>query len=373
MSGFSDRVGIQIFINGREFPLDRVNSFETLHISCSARLFIPMMNLRIRDAARWLSKTQDLVDGVPIIITYENQGVRRTHRFRLHNFTDVQDSTGISYSIDGYLDNPLWWLASDVQIIKGTSNEVIARIAEKCKLDYRGTKTTDSQLWAQKNKKYHEFAKTVTRHGYVDNESCMVLAYDLDDKLFYTNVSVKKEAVAKFFTARFDQNAYTVTDVQNKNRSGIMNNISGYAEGVRNQSLFNLNQSSLKDKVDAVKLSQKLMLHSDLYNLVNQSRVFFRPIDAGNVHSNYDAAAYQNKRIANLYAFNVEVTIAEPTKDVRLLDFVDFEAKTQDGQVAAMSGRYIVTSRVIYIQGINYNEKFELTRQGLNTTAESQI
>jgi hypothetical protein len=256
-------------------------------------------------------------------------------------------------------------------MIRGTSNDVIGQIASTCGVDYLGTKTSDGQVWIQKNRKYNEYASAIADHGYIDGQSCMHLGYDIDNKLIYSNIVEKKNPTAVFLTSKYTQNTYTVTDFQVLNRSGLMNTISGYAEAIRDQSIFSTT-STLTDEVDVVRQTQKLMLHSDVYDAVTQSRVFFRPINAGNVHSNYQIAKYQNKRIANLYSLNVEVVVSQPTENVRLLDNVVYESKMQDGRNTAYSGNYIVTSRVIYIQGFNYNEKFELTRQGLNIAANSQ-
>jgi hypothetical protein len=256
--------------------------------------------------------------------------------------------------------------------IIGTSDKVINTIADNCGIKYIGVKTSDSQEWWPKNRKNHEFAVDTAKRGYINDESCLQLAYDLDNVLIYANIAESKQPTGLFLTAKYAENSYNVTDFRIKNDSGLMNNLNGYAEDVRKQSLLSLD-SELFDTVKLVRISQKIMMDSKIYNSIKQSRVFFRPIDSGSLHENYELAYYQNRRIAGTYALGIEVIVNQPTKNVKLLDCVEYTTMLQDGLVTAYSGKFIVTSRVIYIQGINYFEKLELTRQGLNSNAPTQM
>ena len=373
MEGFTDKVQIELMINDRIFPFDHVNILETIHMSCSTRISTPMLYMKIIDSSNWLSKTQDLLDGTPISITYIVQGVKTTRQFRLHSFKEQLAPSGVSYTIDGYLDTVPYWLMTTSDPITGSSNFVIESIANTCQITYAGTKTADSMTWIPMNKRYHQFAHDVASHGFVDEQSCMQLAYDLDDVLIYSNVAENKDVKKTFLTAKYDEKTYTVTDFQPKAKSGLMNAISGYAEEQHEQSILTLTPT-VTNKASVKSLTSKLLMNKGIYNTINkQGKVFYRPINAGNTHENYWLAYYQNKRLSNLYSFGMDLVIAQPSTNVRLLDFINYEARLQDGQITAYSGKYLVTARVVYIQGNNYYEKFEVSRQGVNAPVETQL
>ncbi len=373
MDGFSDKVQIELVINGRKFPFDQVNILETLHMSCSTKVSTPMMFMKLIDSAHWLSKTQDLLDGTPISITYIVQGIKKVRNFRLHSFKESLAPSGIAYSIDGYLDTVPYWLKSVSQPVIGSSDFILQSIANDCRINYKGTKTSDSMTWFPINKKYHEFAGEVAAHGFVNEQSCMQLAYDLDDVLIYANLAEDKAIKGFFLTAKYDENTYTVTDFQPKSKTGLMNAVSGYAEEMREQSILTITPD-ITNKAKVKSLTSRLMLNKNIHKTVDQQgQVYFRPIDAGNTHENYWSAYYQNKRLANMYGFGLDLVIAQPSEGVQLLDVINYEARLQDGQVTAYSGKYVVTARVIFIHGNNYFEKFEVCRQGINAVVESQI
>ncbi len=373
MLRIKDRVELQLIFNGKEFPFDRVNSLDFLHMSCSTRLSIPMIHVRVKDAAEWFSKNQDLVDGAPIVVTIIVQGQSRTFRFRLNKFKELLSGDGVTYDIDGYYNAPGYWLASTSEGFTGSSDTVLKEIATRTGIgEYVGTPTADSQLWQTTNKKYHEFARHIAGHGYVNDTSCMQLAYDLSNTLIYKNVGERTASTSTFLASKYKQNTYTATDFRVTSNSGIYNAVSGYAEEVRFTDPVKGVQGLL-DKVQSNKLSMKMMMNDAIYKGVDQARVRFRPIGAGNVNESYEKAEYQNRRLANLFSFGAEIVTPDVTT-TKLLDFIEYEvAVPENGTVNAYSGTYLVTSRAIMIQGINYFEKFEVVRQGLNGTANTQV
>jgi hypothetical protein len=108
-----------------------------------------------------------------------------------------------------------------------------------------------------------------------------------------------------------------------------------------------------------------LLVNTGVQQLVKQSRVSFEPLNAGNVHDNYERALYQNRRVSNLFSSGIEVSTAERT-NIQLLDTVQVSIDTPDQYMKVYSGTYRVASRVVYVVGNNYSEKFELFRRTLN-------
>jgi len=370
MFHLKNRLGIQIIINQKEFPFDRVNALDFLHMCCSTRLDIPMLHFRVKDAAKFLVADQDLIDGAAIQINIVIRNQIQSFSFRLHTFKQIFDTTGPSYDIDAYLDSVSYWLATTSKAVSGSSNTVLSQIAQNCGISYYvGTTTADTQTWFPKNKRWREFARSLALHGYVDDQSCMVLGFDLDNKLIYKNLISKptQKQAAVFITAKHAEGSFIATDYKIKNQSGFLNSVGGgYAGEIQVTSVMSTTQTSI-NTTQGTRTTSKFMINSEVYNEVKlQGRVSFRPIDGGNVHQNYEKAAYQNVRVSSLFSFGLELITTDVT-GLNLLDYVGFVASVPEGKpVQAYSGNYFITSRTIYIQGLNYFEKLELCNQGLN-------
>jgi hypothetical protein len=69
--------------------------------------------------------------------------------------------------------------------------------------------------------------------------------------------------------------------------------------------------------------------------------------------------------VSNLFSSGIEVSTAERT-NIQLLDTVQVSIDTPDQYMKVYSGTYRVASRVVYVVGNNYSEKFELFRRTLN-------
>jgi hypothetical protein len=97
----------------------------------------------------------------------------------------------------------------------------------------------------------------------------------------------------------------------------------------------------------------------------------YGPIDVGNVHSNYERAAYQNMRFANLYSMDVEFLVLTPTP-LTLFNKFTFALEVENEKLdPAYSGNYITAAKAIYVQGTNYAEKIVGTRTGTDNAYTS--
>lgn len=371
---FKNRLELYLLFGEKEFPFAPVNSLDFLHMSCSVSLAVPMLHFKVKDVAKWMVKNQVLVDGAVIKIILKVQGSSRTYQFRLNSFKEILDPTGPTYEVDAYYDAITWWLASSADMTRGTSADVIESIATKCNFpNFFKTNTADYQVWIQRNMRYHEYASFIASHGYLNDNSCMQLAFDLSGNLIYKDVTDKRSVSEVFSTAKYQEGSLIATDFKVKNRSGLLNALSGYADEMLAPSVITGGSPDIFKTVPITKLTNKLMVNADIYNNVEKGRVLYAPVDCGNVHANYIKAKYQNARIASTYAFGLELITPQISK-VSLLDFIQFVSQ-QPGEKSdnAFSGTYLVTSRVVYIQGINYYEKIEAVRHGLNAAVNSQM
>ena len=370
-----DRLTLSLFINDAEFPFDRVNSLNYLHMSSSTRIALPMIRINLIDAAGFFTKNVKLVDGAQIrVIIKTNAGGTATYRFRYNTHHSQSGPSGLTYDIDGYLDAPLYWLKSSTDPIKGTSREVLYEIANRCGLSFSGDMTNDSQVWLPMNKKNWKFVKDVVDHGYKDDHSCMQSVVTLKQQLRYYDISdFPNSSLNRFVSGgKTIDNTYRVSDFKPKSKSGTMNTLSGYASQMNTPSVTSAEVTSV-DKVKIRKTTTTLAVNSKLYSNVTEGSVQHRPIDCGNVNSNYEQGLYQNRRLSNLYSVGLDFITPDFT-GVDPLDYISFEANTTDAkpQDKTYSGLYLVCSKAIYIQGINYYERFEVCRAGLDAAVPGQ-
>jgi hypothetical protein len=367
-----DRMELSITFNGKEFPLQPVNSLDFLHMSCGTQLSIPILHFRVIDTVSWLATNNALVDGALIHILLKVKDVQRSFYFRYFTHKEILTTTGVSYEIDAYFNNVPYWLSSTVTPVKGTSSFVLQEMAKRCNIStYLGNATADEQVWIPANKVNWNFAKFIATHGYVNDASCMQLGFDFNDALIYKNITQKLAATATFITGLFRSQTHLVSDFRLKNQSGLLNAVSGYDDKLFSPSV--IENDAEHSKVQINKLTQKAMINNEIWDKTDRSRVLFSPINVGNVHTNYERATYQNDRIANTYSYGLEIVTPDVT-NVKLLDLVDFECNRPNDQGdRASSGTYLVVSRTLFIKGINYAEKLGIVRHGLNATVSSQV
>jgi hypothetical protein len=201
MYSINDRIHIGVYFNGEEFPFDRVNALDCLHMSCSTKVGVPMLFLKLTDALGWITNQPRILSDstrITIVIRTSNDSTQSTYSFRLNSAKhQMISNVGASYEMDAYFDVPKYWHGSAVTPIKGTSNEVLTQIAGYSDLIYKGTSTSDSQVWWPRNTQYHEWARRVSERGYVNDQSCMQLGLDLEETLVYRNISSMGTPVAR--------------------------------------------------------------------------------------------------------------------------------------------------------------------------------
>lgn len=364
-----DRLFVSILFNGQEFPFE-TNSLDFLHMSSSVRTALPILTFKVTDVKKFLTLNNFLVDGTRITVTAGKEQQKTAYNFRLFSFKEIP-SNSPEYKIHAYLDAPLYWASSLVEAQKGTSNEVLKKMADRCGMTYSGVNTSDSQNWLPQNLTIREFVRQVAYHGWANDSSCMQAAVTLDRVLRYRNVSdFDTYPVKDFFaTTKVTDKIKPMTDYAIVNRAGFMNVTTGYQETRVVQSVIeedDAKHSSLTFK----KNSAKLMMSADVKSQVDRNKFSFAPVDVGNTHANYEKAAYQNRRMGNLFALGLDMMTPE-FSSADLLDVVNIEMELPDVKGSRQySGKYLVLSKVIYVQGGNYYEKLELARHGLNEPKE---
>ncbi len=362
----SNRLEVSIFINDQEYPLDKLNLLNALHITTTVRGSLPLLTMSITDVTHSFDRLK-LQDGIPIRVTLKPNGQdTRVYRFRKFDHKSVPDGGAFTWTIYAYWDAAQFWNTTTAAGIQGTSNDVLQQIAGLCGLKYDGTATNDPQLWMPKNKAYRMFAKDIVSTGYVNDTSCMVAGVDLDATLRYKNVNALPKATKRIVAYRYEANAVTAVDVSLSASSGFNNAVTGYQN-------MRYVQSSIADDIhtqlqdlEFTRDSTAPLYNTTLKDKLGRGPVRFGPIDVGNVHENYERASYQNLRYRNLFSMGIEVLVSN-IADFQLLEQVNFSAQKEDlNQNQMVSGDYTVSGHSIYVQGANYFEKLGLTRHGTN-------
>jgi hypothetical protein len=371
----NDRIYLQVVINGKDFPFDKLNLLDSLHIVESTRLYVPQLSLKVVDATKFLLTNNLLVDGAKIKVTIGLDDAKKTYDFRLFNAKDALGSGGDDYHISGYLDVPKFWIESTVDSLTGTPTEALQKIATACGMSFEGTRTSDSQIWVPYNTRYCEWARQITEHAWVDDQSCMQSVVTADKKLRLVNVTNVSRKPTEIFSNRGNyKSSFPITDFNVLSKSGFFNMASGYQDTRIAQSLTTAASGDLDlSQVNVKRNSRKLNVNADLKELVKQSRVSYAPIDVGNTGKNYERALYQNRRLSNLFTFGAEFVVPVFV-EANVLDSVLCDLSKPDvAGIREISGAFILTSKVVYIQGMNFYQKCEVYRHGMNTTNTTQV
>jgi hypothetical protein len=368
-----DRIYVQILINDVDIPLDKLNVLDYLHIVESVRIYLPMLTLRLIDATKFLSQNNLLGDGAIIKISIGLGTIKRVYEFRKFNHEETLGAGGTEYLISGYLNVPNYWVASSFTPMKGTPTEVLKKIALGCNLKFEGVTTSDSQIWMPYNTRWCEYARQVAERAWVDKESCIQIAVTGQGVMRMVNVSdfeTRKPAEA-FSNNGDDKSAFPISDYNTIAKSGFFNVASGYQDSKIVQTLTAHTDVDL-DKLVVKRNSRKISINKDVKDQVGQARVAYAPIDVGNVSSTYEKALYQNRRLSNLYNYGANF-VTPRLVDSEVMDLVVCEfSKPEVSDVQEISGVFLLTSKVTYIEGLNFYQKCEVFRHGLNLAKDNK-
>ncbi len=318
-----------------------------------------MLHMVLYDNTDFFPNSGVLGDATKIALTVGTSESSDTYAFRLNSFSKVASPGGPRYEMDAYLDVPLYWSATTKGSFRGSSNDALQNIASVCKLKYSGTPTSDSQVWYSGNHQNHEWARMTSERGYKSTNSCMQLGLDLSSTLVYADVMEKSQPVSRFSVGDPKPGYYLASDFLPSSTAGSTNHFSGYKESAVTQSLFTQGQQTLSEVSMFVPSNTKLLVNDSVTSSLKRGRVYFTAIDCGNVHSFYEKALYQNRRLTGLFNLRMEMVTPMHTK-LKLLDMIEVTVDSKNKEQQAFSGNYRIASRVVYIHDMNYYEKFEL-------------
>lgn len=363
-----DRLSLKVLFNGEEFLFGRANSLEFLHMVQSTKIGVPMLHMALQDNVGFLSQSKHLGDGaiIQIILSSRSEGKTTSYVFRLNSFKPTPNSGAYRYEIDGYLNCPVYWHASQRESIEGTSKSVLSKIAALSNLYFSGDETSDDQIWIPGNRYYYAWAQEIASRGFRSDNSCMQLALNLNRLVTYKDISAPSQPTERFNFGGYLQGTLLASDVTPMLASGTLNHHAGYADMLVEQDT-EVEDSQVNSKVQVSLQSSEggLQVNSNVKGAVERSTVRLAPIDVGNVHPNYEKAFYQNRRISSLFSTQVSVVTPALT-GLNCLDTVGLTVDQAYDYLQSYSGNYRVGSRTIWVSGNDYFEKLALFRRTIN-------
>ena len=371
-----DRVSIRLFFEDTEVLFSQINSLNFLHMSCSSKIGIPMIHLSLSDPTELISTRKLLGEGSRVqVILSSGFGFKEsnTYLFRVNKHRKLAASPSTTYELDGYLDSPGYWIQTALKPRKGTSNDVLASIAEDCGLNYDGENTSDEQVWLPANRRYHVWARSIAEHGYKSETSAMKLGLELDGKLIYRDICDLAEAKHRVTLSSKVKDHIHATDFRPTTSAGFNNVRHAYKSASVYQPLMKMPDEGISYFDEEVTVDQysdevTFLRNPHLAEQLTRGPVNFRPLDFGNVHENYHRSTYQSARLNSLFSLGGSLITGEVTA-VRLFDNVNVILSASSGteHEKPFSGIYKTLSRSVYVNAGNYYEKLELLRRAYST------
>lgn len=364
-----DRLDFQMSVGGQQVDMEQ-NMLDFFHVVESVRLYVPMMTIRFKDINKFFTRNELLVDGAPIVVSVAVEQKKTIYPFRLFSHKSILSGGVTTYTLHAYLDVPRYWTESIDTPLMDTASGVLATLCSQSGMTYEGVSTNDKQIWIPQNKRRAEFAKYLVQHSYIDDQSCCQMGVLIDKRMRMVNTSVFNTfPVKEAFSNSESQSQQVITDFNMLNRSGFFNALTGYKAQQVVQSV--MKDDEILDKLDVKKNSRHLSMSSLLSQSIGQNKVSFSPIDTGNVNDNYEKARYQNDRLSNLFTFGVEFVTPRLVAS-NLLDVITCDLSSPGAaSVTSMSGKYMMTSKIAYIENMNFYQKVEAYRQGNNSSRDN--
>lgn len=382
MLNINNKFYVSIKVGGKTLNLDSV-TLKSMTLQSNALFSFPTACIELSDSIRYFD-TNPLLDGTTIDI---QAGIdyskldKPLYRFRVYSVTHKESGSVVYYKINCIFNAPKYINESFKGAFNSSSASAISEIAKTCGLISDVDATTDNQVWYGAARKRYVIAKEISEASYLNPNSCYALGLTLDSKLKLKNISaINISASNNLFVQghKVSANVVSVLDKKESTNSGLFNNLSAYKfEGI--EQLTEGNYLSH----DTLKLSSKsttINVNSTLNSKLESGTVKVYPVTTGNKHSNAYQAKYQNTRIKSTYGNTLNILINQES-NLDLFDAIKYVCfDNLNGQVKInnkLSGGYIISGKIIYIESGNYYEKIQITRQGYNldtiTAGDKQI
>ena len=372
---------IDIKFGGQDIP-GQPDLFDEVCIIENATQLVPTMTFKINDAHNDLIRSLHISDGmkVDVRISETDKDQQELANFRVFGGDTVRNfSEGHYNEFNCILDVPKYIGKAARTGIKGSTSEAMNKIASDCGLRFKGDSTNDEQVWLSAGMTYSQWARHLSHHGYISDESCMYFAVNEDKELIYKDIinllasgNVKKTLTSSL---QAEKGEIVISGNRAKTTSGLLNNWVNYGYIARKDGVSG--KEEIFEKVTVKKRETALAQNTEVRSQVEIARIDMLPFNCGNTYDKYEQAQYQNFRLRSTFTESLSILVYEFT-GIKLLDVVNVKighgVGPQDRTETVKSGNYLVIAKTKIVRGgTNYGERLELIRNSTRHTGSNPL
>lgn len=366
MQGIEGQWNGEVKIGGIEIPLHK-NSLTSFFIFNTIHQHLPSLSMSFKDEGANFIANLGITDGAPITVDIGDGGIGSSGpmNFRAMGDLRIQGTHSAEHvKMSAVLDNIAWMRKIVQGSVKGTSGDAINKVASEAGLTPQIHSTSDAQVWLPTNKTLASHALHIAERGWASATSCMAIAVQDSGLLRYFNLD---EVASGGLSKSFGVNGIPVLQHEVSSKSTLYNNSAGY--GATSTTFDITGKFKELNQIAMTQFSGNLPISGFIQNAIGQmgGRIMPRPINVGNVHTKWDEAIHQNRRIKDTYAHDVNILV-DTFSGVNLLDkvYLQLAINTSGDPLVGLTGDYIVTAFTRVLTGTRYFEKIVLTNQSMN-------
>lgn len=372
---------IDIKFGGQDLP-GQPDLFDEVCIIENATQLVPTMTFKINDAHNDLIRALHISDGmkVDVRVSEKDSDDVELSNFRVFGGDTIRNfSEGHYNDFNCILDVPKYISKAARVGLKGTTSEAMEKIASDCGLTFKGDTTNDEQVWLSAGMTYNQWARHLSTHGYISDESCMYFAVNENKELIYKDVInvLTSETPKKKLTSSLEaqKDEIIISGNRAKTSSGLLNNWVNYGYLARKDGVSG--KEEIFEKVTVRKKETALAQNTEVRDQVEIARIDMLPFNCGNTYDKYEQAFYQNFRLRSTFTESLSLIVYTYT-DINLLDVVEVRighgVGPQDRTETVKSGNYLVIAKTKIVRGgTNYGERLELIRNSTRHTGSNPL
>lgn len=388
MLNVEDHVFVTLKIDGGLIDFGLI---KTITLAEGNGVYAPTLKIEMDDPTSLLSRTKALSDGNEIEIfvgKQANDPNSRVRRYRVFGPNRDNNAFNPNVNIIGVLNCPLYFTASARESYQGTSSDAIRGIAQKCGLTYSppsdGRRPNDQMIWLDVCTSRASHVQEITRHGYIDDRSCMATAVTSYHEMRYRNlideINTPLEKIKYVFAHSHleevlrnnKRKGFLVKEAKDKSTAGVMTQWHNYGSTRVKNNIDGVPKN--RPSVDVKTPGAYVAINQEVSDMVKRTRFDYAPIDCSNTHKHYEDAVYQNIKLLALFSETVSLLVHQVT-DVQLFEPIIYRQADADPlQKVRNEDIYIVIGKTIVVRGgIHYAERIQCVRLSLTMKGAAEL
>lgn len=400
-------IGYRPFVWFNDLQIDVINSF-----AMKSSGLVPTLTFNFTDSYGQLGNTKFPNDDsrIRVFINPRSEILKPVYmEFKVIDFNRLADNT---YNVTGIANINGLYLKKYQSYPSSTSYECLLEFCKRTGMGFSTnvSGTDDNMTWINPACMGKEFIENVVKHSYRGDSSFMWAYIDFYYNLVYVDVEQQmKEDISNQLgitdgnignilnnigskadeevdilyitndkSAEHGNNYYTEWSVYNQStkmtlESGYIHRMVSYDNQEKNLLTFDI------DSIGTEKNNIRSLKYSEDKEFSEYAKWTYtgRKINS-NVHSNYDYAVVQNKHnIVNLQKISMEVILNTPNfnfyrfqKIYNLMVNTGIETELTPLTIQKLSGEWIITEIIYFIDGENFKQKLKLARRDLNLSQD---